>query len=61
MKPIQDAFLEELFRQYFSKLTIYTTAKLKDNTKAQDIVQDVFHEAVLHIDDLMTHNNPVGG
>ena len=60
MRPDQDAFLENLYRKYFRKLTIYATAALKDKSKAQDVAQDVFHEAVLHIEALMAHDNPGG-
>ncbi len=58
MQPEQDVFLEDLYRRYFSKLAIYATAALKNSTKAQEIAQDVFHEAVLHIEVLMAHDNP---
>ena len=60
MGPTQDKFIEELYRKYFSKLTIYAIAKLKDKAKAEDVAQDVFHEAVLHVNDLMKHDNPGG-
>lgn len=60
MLPEQDEFIERLHRKYFRKLTLYAMSALRDSSKAQDIVQDAFHEALLHIDDLMRHENPGG-
>lgn len=60
MLPEQDAFIEAIYFEYFKKLVIYARAFLKDQEKAQEIVQDVYHEAVLHIDVVMTHENPGG-
>lgn len=60
MLPEQDRFIEELHLLYFNKLTIYATSVLRDSTRAQDVVQDTFHEAVLHIDRLLAHENPRG-
>ena len=60
MQPEQDKFLEELYRKYFTKLALYAAAVLTDKTKARDLVQDVFHEAILHINVLMSHENPGG-
>lgn len=58
--PEQDIFVERLYRQYFKKLTLYSLATLKNPAQAQDTVQDTFHEAILHIEILMTHENPGG-
>lgn len=58
--PEQTKFLEGLYREYFNKLVLYATSELEDKVKAQDIVQDTFHAAILHIDNLMTHENPGG-
>lgn len=60
MLPTQNIFLERLYLENFSKITIYATAALKDRSKAQGISQDVFYEAVQHIKILMEHNNPGG-
>lgn len=62
MSPEQNAFLEKLFRESINNLILYATSVLRDATKAKDIVQDTFHEAVLHLEDkhLMTHENPGG-
>jgi RNA polymerase sigma factor (sigma-70 family) len=58
--PEQDIFIERLHRKYFRKLTLYAISALRDPTKAQDVVQDAFHDALLHINDLMAHENPDG-
>ena len=60
MLPEQDMFIENLHRKCFKKLTIYAASKLRDSDRAQDVVQDAFHEALVHIDDIMTHENPGG-
>lgn len=60
MLPEQDALIEKLHRKYFKQLTRYAMSTLGNTTKAQEVVQDAFHAAVLHIDDLMTHENPGG-
>ena len=58
MQAEQEAFLEELYRNYLTKLTIYASSALGDRSRAQDLAQDVFHEAIIHIDTLMAHENP---
>ena len=58
--PEQDVFIEKLHHLYFNKLTIYAVSVLRDATRAQDVVQDTFHEAVIHIDKLLAHENPGG-
>ena len=60
MLPEQDAFFEAIYFEHFKKLVIYARAFLRDQEKAQEIVQDVYHEAVLHIEVVMTHENPGG-
>lgn len=60
MLPEQDAFIEAIYSEHFKKLMIYARAFLRDQEKAREIVQDVYHEAVLHIDVVMTHENPGG-
>lgn len=56
----QDSLIENLHRKYFKKLTIYALSALRDPNRAQDVVQDTFHEAIRHIEDLMVHENPGG-
>lgn len=57
--PEQDAFFEELYRQYVEKLVRYASHKL-DRNIAQDVVQDTFHDAIRNVDKLMIHENPGG-
>lgn len=60
MLPEQDLLIEELHRKYFKKLTLYAMSALGNSDRAQDVVQDTFHQAVEHIDDIMVHENPGG-
>lgn len=60
MLPEQDAFIEKIYREFFTKLWIYAKAELEDPEQAQEVVQDTFHEAVRHIGILMLHENPRG-
>lgn len=60
MLPEQDAFIEKIYREFFTKLWIYAKAELEDPEQAQEVVQDTFHEAVRHIGILMLHENPKG-
>lgn len=59
LTPEEQEFIEKLYSKYFNQVYIYVNARLKDDDKAQDIVQDVFHEAIEHIDKLMTHEKPI--
>lgn len=47
MLPEQDAFIEAIYFEYFKKLVIYARAFLKDQEKAQEIVQDVYATILL--------------
>ena len=60
VNPEQTQWLEHLYRDYYGKLTIYAAATLRSQSRAQDIVQDTFHEALRHVDTLMEHPNPGG-
>lgn len=60
MSPDQDQFIGQLYQQYFDDLILYAIASLKNESRAQDIVQDAFHEAILRADVLMQHDNPKG-
>ena len=55
MHPDQDRLIEQLYHEYFGKLTLYASAALRNQTRAQDVVQDTFHEAIRRIDTLMGH------
>lgn len=58
MLPEQDKLLDELFQAYYLLLKRYARAQLRDEHRAEEVVQDTFHEAVNHIDTLMTHPQP---
>lgn len=60
MLPEQDSFFNALYKSMFNKLLLYAQAGLSDKSKAMDVVQDSFHEAILKIDSLMVHPNPHG-
>ena len=56
----QSKLIEFLFQTEYHKLLAYARAALADSDRAQDIVQDTFHEAILHKDTLQHHTNPQG-
>lgn len=60
MLPEQDTWFEHLYREYFELLYRRAVIALKNPARAQDVVQDTFHEALRHIDKLMVHKNPGG-
>lgn len=60
MRPDQNDFIKQLYQDNFLKLMVYVSTSLKNTSRAQDIVQDTFHEAIHHIDILMQHPNPGG-
>lgn len=60
MLPEQSRFIEELHHKYFQTLTLYATSILHDSYRAQDVVQDTFHEAMLQIETVAMHKNPGG-
>ena len=60
MRTEDERLIETLFRQYFKKLTLLAYAKVKKWDISEEIVQDTFHEALIHIDVLRAHPNQVG-
>lgn len=60
MHPDQNRLIEQLYQDYFGKLTMYAAASLRSQSRAQDVVQDTFHEALRHSDALTRHPNPGG-
>lgn len=60
MLPDQDKLLSQLYQDHFAKLTMYALAVLKNESRAQDAVQDTFHEAITHIDILIQHPQSIG-
>lgn len=60
MTPGNSELIETLFREYYSLLLRYAKISLQNTDLAQDVVQDVFHEALKHQETLATHDNPGG-
>lgn len=60
MTQEQAQLLETLFRTYFNRIVLFAASYVHDPSLAQEIAQDTFHEAVLHIDQLMNHPNRGG-
>lgn len=56
----EDSFIEELYRLEYNKLLGYAERRLNNLELSQDLVQDVFHEAVRHKEKLFLHPNPQG-
>lgn len=56
----QNQFIAELYTEYFPKLMIYARSILNDTERAQDVVQDTFHEAIRHYDIIVALKNPGG-
>lgn len=56
----EDSFIEELYRLEYNKLLGYAQRRLNNMELSQDLVQDVFHEAVRHKERLYVHPNPQG-
>lgn len=56
--PEEDELLSKLFRQYYNKLLIIAYAYLRDRDRAEEIVQDTFHEATMKICKLEKHTDP---
>ena len=59
MLPEQDKLINQLYRNNFCKLKRYAQMFVH-STQAEEIVQDVFREAVEKVDQLSTHENPDG-
>ena len=60
MSPEENDFLEEMYQKHRDRLLRCAQARLRSSGQAQDIVQDVFHEAVNQIGTFLRHPNPVG-
>ena len=58
MVPEQELFFEQLYRNLFPELKIYAMRSLQNDAQAEEVVQDIFHEALQKIDILMCHKNP---
>ena len=60
MSPEENDFLEKMYREYWDRLLRCACAKLRSTGQAQDIVQDVFHEAINQRETVLHHPNPGG-
>lgn len=52
--------IETLYQEHYKRLLAYVTSSVQNRDRAQDIVQDVFHEALRRIDTVTLHENPGG-
>lgn len=62
-EAIANELVERLYRQYFEVLFVYVNARLDNYDVSQDIVQDVFHDALNSLresDELIRHPNQIG-
>lgn len=60
MLPEQEKIIKQLYETYFCKLTSFAMASVHDPHIAEEIAQDTFHTALLHIDEIANHPNPGG-
>ena len=60
MSPEENDFLEKMYREYWARLLRCACARLHSTGQAQDIVQDVFHEAINQMETFLHHPNPGG-
>lgn len=58
MSPEQETFLFELFKAHAEALVRYAASFLNDTDRAEEVVQEAFRVAVIHIDELMGHEAP---
>ena len=60
MDPRGHDLSESQFQEFYPDLHRYASIVLKDEGWAEDVVQDVFHDALRNADVLSTHPNPQG-
>ena len=60
MDPQGHDLIESQFQEFYPALHRYASIALKDEGWAEDVVQDVFHDALRNADALSTHPNPQG-
>lgn len=60
MVPQQNERFEALYQEQYPKLFLYAKNYLADHSWAQDVVHDVFYEALRQADELDRHVNPGG-
>lgn len=59
MLPDEEQFFEQLYRENFGKLMRYARIHV-DPFRAEELVQDTFHDALQKIQVLAGHDNPYG-
>lgn len=53
-----DEYIEKLYRAEYPKLLRYASSKVRNSSRAQDLVQDTFHDAICKKDMLLKHPKP---
>ena len=60
MKKKQDEFFKEIYEETYSGLGKFVSTRARDSGMAEDILQEVYLEAIRHLEDLKQHENPIG-
>jgi len=60
LKNRQENFIEELYHEMFTKLSIFAKKELGDSSISEEAVQETFVIACIKIDNLMDSPNPKG-
>lgn len=60
MKKKQDEFFTEIYNETYNDLGKFVSRRTRNPGMSEDILQEVYLEAFRHLDDLKTHENPVG-
>lgn len=60
MPESENAWFEKLYRLEYAKLVAFAQIRVGTLAQAEDLVQDTFHEALRHKQQLMAHPNPQG-
>lgn len=58
MPTDQDLYFESLYREYFDKLKIIARSKVKNESIAEELVQETFLVALDHYEIFSQHENP---
>lgn len=53
-----EEFIEKLYRAEYGKLLCYASSRVGSTSRAQDLVQDTFHDAICKIEMLQQHPKP---
>ena len=60
MKKKQDEFFTGIYNETYNDLGKFVSRRTRNPGMSEDILQEVYLEAFRHLDDLKTHENPVG-